>query len=142
MSQCISCRKDIPENSAVCPYCGLRQMHSDSEKSAKESSAIMLDKYPKMKGDDISSIRNKIEAAFKDDVINETQRESLVMVLDAIESLNIGQQLILAHLITELASKIDSARREESARLLKRYLKTLDMRKEIIDRLSDAFGIP
>lgn len=141
MRQCISCRKEIPENSIKCPNCGMSQTHFNSEKSSEESLKIILERYPQMKEDDVSSLKKKVEDAFEEKILNENQKESLLTTINAIGSFRIGQQLILASLITELATKTDISRQKESALLLRRYLKTLGMQEYIVNKLSDAFGL-
>ncbi|MEM2839667.1 MAG: hypothetical protein QXE18_06225 [Thermoplasmata archaeon] len=94
-----------------------------------------------MKEDDVSSLKKKVEDAFEEKILNENQKESLLTTINAIGSFRIGQQLILASLITELATKTDISRQKESALLLRRYLKTLGMQEYIVNKLSDAFGL-
>lgn len=131
----------MPENSIECPNCGMSQTHFNSGKSSEDSLRIILEKYPQMKEDDVSSLRKKVEDAFEEKILNENQKEILLTTINAIGSLRIGQQLILASLITELVARKDIERQKESARLLRRYLKTLGMQEYIVNKLSDAFGL-
>jgi predicted RNA-binding Zn-ribbon protein involved in translation (DUF1610 family) len=140
--KCEHCNREIPKDAKICPHCGKNISILFCNERTPTTLKIRVKDLSNLHAADVIALgKNEVENAFKAGVLTQPQKTMLLSILDSANDLEYGKKKVLIALIIELAHAIDSSSKREHASLLKHYLSTIGTYKEMMDALSQSFGL-